>query len=116
MTSNEMFRELPFPYPGGVFPKQLGAVVQKTVLSGEEPARLVIHTQDNSWLVGDGINDPNEPGACVATHIWHVIEKDRSVAELASLGCGFQVTRDGPGEPWYAEPSSFEGDEEDEED
>ena len=80
MTSNEMFRELPFPYPGGVFPKQLGAVVQKTVLSGEEPARLVIHTQDNSWLVGDGINDPNEPGACVATHIWHVIEKDRSVS------------------------------------
>jgi hypothetical protein len=110
MSSNEMFRQLPFPFAGGVFPRQLGAVVQKTVLSGEEPARLVVHTDDNSWLVGDGINDPNDPGASVATHIWHVIESDPSVGELASLGCGFQVTREGPDEPWYASPFSFDDD------
>ena len=108
MSSGEMFRELPFPFPGGVFPKKLGAVVQKTVLSGEEPARIVIHADDNSWLVGDGINDPNEPGACVATHIWHVIETEPSVAELAALGRGFQATREEPGDPWHAEPFSFE--------
>lgn len=108
MGSNEVFRHLPFPFPGDVFPKDLGAVVQKTVLSGEEPARVVIHSGENDWMVGDGLNDPNEPGACVVTHIWHVIEKDRSVAELASLGCGFQVTREDSDEPWYASPFSFD--------
>jgi hypothetical protein len=33
------------------------------VLDGSEPAREVIHADDNSWMVGDGVNDPKEPGA-----------------------------------------------------
>ena len=57
-----MFQHLPFPYEGGVFPKRLGAVVQLTVLDGEEPARLVVHDEASGWAVGDGINDPNETG------------------------------------------------------
>jgi hypothetical protein len=32
-----------------------------------------VHTQDGSWLIGDGVNDPNLSGASVATHIWHAI-------------------------------------------
>jgi hypothetical protein len=58
MSANEIFRDLPFPFPDDVFPEQLGAVIQRTVLTGEEPGRLVIHTEGNGWLVGDGINDP----------------------------------------------------------
>jgi len=95
-----MFQHLPFPFDGGVFPRQLGAVMQRTVLRGEEPAREVLHTQDGSWLVGDGVNDPNEPGACVASHIWHAIERNSSMAELADLPPGHMATRSGPGHAW----------------
>jgi len=99
-SMNEMFRHLPFPFPDGRFPPQLGAVVQKTVLDGEEPAREVIHTEDNSWLVGDGVYDPNLPGASVATHFMHVLEVDPTLVELASLPIGYIATREGPEQPW----------------
>lgn len=95
-----MFRVLPWPFDGARFPEQLGAVVAKTVLSGELPAREVVHTPENDWAVGDGVNDPNEPGACVATHIWHVIQRNSSVADLAGLPPGHTALRDGAGEPW----------------
>lgn len=96
----EMFRFLPWPFEGDRFPEQLGAVVARTVLSGEFPAQEVVHAPENDWAVGDGENDPNEPGACVVTHIWHVIERNFSVAHLASLPPGHRAIRDGPGEPW----------------
>ena len=56
--SREMLRNLPFPFLGDTFPASLGAVVQKTVLDGVEPAREVVHFSDGSWAVGDGRNDP----------------------------------------------------------
>jgi hypothetical protein len=62
-NGSEVFQHLPFPFEGGVFPEKLGAVVQRTVLDGHEPAREVVHADDGSWLVGDGVNDPNPPGA-----------------------------------------------------
>lgn len=43
----EMFQHRPFPFPDGRFPQDLGAVIQKTVLEGKEPATVVIHTEDN---------------------------------------------------------------------
>jgi hypothetical protein len=54
---------VPFPFPDGQFPSELGAVIQRTVLDGTEPARVVIHADEGGWLVGDGVNDPNLPGA-----------------------------------------------------
>lgn len=96
----EMFRHLPFPFDGGVFPAALGAVVQRTVLNGEQPARQVIHADDGSWLVCDGINDPNEPGASVATHLWHAIDRNSSIAELAAMPPGHVATRPDPGHRW----------------
>jgi hypothetical protein len=96
----KMFDRLPFPFGEGRFPAELGAVVQRTVLEGAEPAREVIHTADNRWLVGDGRHDPNVPGACVATHIAHVIERNSSVASLAGLPLGQLANRSDPGEPW----------------
>jgi hypothetical protein len=97
---SEMFRHLPFPFQDGRFPPQLGAAIQKTVLDGQEPAREVIHTDENSWLVGDGINDPNIDGGSIATHIRHVLELDPTLEELASLPLGQIATRDGPDQPW----------------
>jgi hypothetical protein len=75
-----VFRHLPFPFEGGVFPANLGAVVQRTVLLGHEPAREVIDADDGSGAVADGVNDPNLPGVSVVTHIAHVIERNSSVA------------------------------------
>src|SRR5688572_28322734 len=105
-AGHEMFRNLPFPFPGDRFPAQLGGVVQRTVLNGEEPAREVVHTTD-----GDGINDPNEPGASVATHIWHVIELNSSVASLASMRPGQIATRSGPGSRWVIREDEWPEDE-----
>jgi hypothetical protein len=54
---------VPFPFPDSPFPPQLGAVVQRTVADGVLPALTVIHTADNSWIVLDGVNDPNADDA-----------------------------------------------------
>lgn len=100
MPGREMFQHLPFPFEGGQFPAELGAVVQRTVLTGELPAREVIHAPDGSWLIGDGVNDPNPPGVSIATHIWHAITLNSSIADLASMPPGHIAQRSGPGEPW----------------
>jgi hypothetical protein len=76
----EMFRHLPFPFPDGRFPPQLATVVQVTVADGVEPAREVIHSEDNSWLVGDGINDPNPDGAATVLHMHHLLQVDPTLA------------------------------------
>jgi hypothetical protein len=96
----EMFRHLPFPFENQRFPSNLGAVVQVTVLSGQQPAREVVHAPDGSWIVGDGVNDPNLPGASVATHITHAIEWNSSIAQLATMAPGRIAQRSGPGDPW----------------
>lgn len=97
---SEMFQRLPFPFADGRFPDTLGAVVQRTVLTGELPALEVVHAPDGSWLVGDGVHDPNLPGACVATHIAHAIATNSSVADLATMPPGHLARRDRPGQPW----------------
>jgi len=55
-------------------------VVQVTVADGVEPAREVIHSEDNSWLVGDGINDPNPDGAATVLHMHHLLQVDPTLA------------------------------------
>jgi hypothetical protein len=96
----EMFQYLPFPFPGNRFPDALGAVVQRTVLSGEYPAREVVHAPDGSWLIGDGVNDPNLPDASIATHIWHAIATNSSIAKLATMPPGHIAQRPGPKRRW----------------
>lgn len=65
--TGEVVRDLEWPFPHDQFPNELGVVIQRTVLSGELPAFLVIHDADNDWCVGDGVNDPNEQGASVVS-------------------------------------------------
>ena len=96
----EMRQHVPFPFPDQRLRVELGAVVQETVLGGQLPARLVVHTDDNNWMVGDGVNDPNESGACIATHMSHVVARDGSVAALSALPLGHQAERPGLGQPW----------------
>ena len=103
----EMFDHLPFPFQDERFPLQLGVVVQRTVIERQEPAREVIHTEDNSWLVGDGVNDPNPPGAAIAFHMSHLLEADPTLGELATLPLGCIATRSGPGQPWAIGPHTW---------
>jgi hypothetical protein len=98
--SHEVFRKVGFPFDGGRFPDDLDAVIQRTVLDGQEPARVVIHDVDGDWLVGDGVNDPNASGASVVAVISHVAVADATVAELASLPVGWVAERDDPGFAW----------------
>ena len=74
--------------------------MQRTVLTGERPAREVVHTPDGSWLVGDGEEDPNVPGASIAAHMSHVLAQNSSVAQLASMPPGHLAQRKDPGQPW----------------
>jgi hypothetical protein len=84
----------------GIFPGDLGAVIRRTVLSGELPAWLVIHDDENDWCVGDDANDPDVLGTSVIAHMTHVFARDPSVSELASLPPGWAAARTGTGQPW----------------
>jgi hypothetical protein len=95
-----MVRTRSWPFPGGELPAELGAVVQRTVLDGVLPALMVAHAVDGSWMVADGVNDPNEPGASVVTHIRHVVARDPSIAELAGLAPGKRADRASREAPW----------------
>jgi hypothetical protein len=105
---HEVVRGVDFPFPGDRFPEQLGAVVQRTVLDGREPARVVIHDEDGDWLVGDGVNDPNEDGACVMACMHCVCDADQAVASLATLPVAYQAYRSDVGEPWTFSPHAYE--------
>jgi len=98
--SHEIHQHLPFPFRGGQFPNNLGAVVQGTVLSGDVPAREVVHTTDGSWLIGDGVSDLKLPGASMLSHISHAVQWNSSIAELATMGPGHIAERPDPGRPW----------------
>ena len=98
--SREMFYSRPWPFEADTFPADLGAVVQRTVLEGVLPALVVGHAPDGGWYVGDGENDPNEPGACIATHLTHVIQGDASISALAKLPPGYEARRRSPGDEW----------------
>ncbi|HEX5996515.1 MAG TPA: hypothetical protein VFY84_15350 [Jiangellales bacterium] len=98
--SAEGFRHVAFPFEGDRFPPHLGAVVQRTVLTGQEPARVVIHDEDNDWLISDGVNDPNLGGASVVACISHIAAADPAVAALATLPLGHVAERDEQHLPW----------------
>jgi hypothetical protein len=102
-----MLRQLPWPFPDDRFPEQLGAVVMRTVLSQDHPALHVAHGPDGSWMIADGIGDPNETGACIATHIWHVVTRDPTIEELAGMPPGSQANRRSITDSWTVSPFEY---------
>jgi len=105
-------RYVRFPFPDDRFPEDLGAVIHRTVLDGQRPARYVGHTIDNDWVVGDGVGDPNTDAACVVAHIAHVVGLDPSVGGLATLPIGFEARRPSTEAVWEIEPFTYLGDDE----
>ncbi|WP_250008148.1 hypothetical protein [Actinoplanes sp. M2I2] len=102
--AHEVFQHVPFPFPDSSFPPQLGAMVQRTVADGELPALAVVHTADNSWIVLDGVNDPNLDGACVIDAMVHLVDDDPSLAVVARLEVGHRADRQRPGDLWQSLP------------
>ncbi len=86
------------------FPDGLGAVVQWTVAREELPALIVIHDSDGDWLIGDGVNDPNEAGACGIVHIRQVANVDPTVEQTATLPPGHYAHRPAGDQPWTISP------------
>jgi hypothetical protein len=100
LVAAEMERFVGFPFPNERFPDELGAVVQRSILEGAQPVRYVGHTPENEWCLSDGVTDANAPGASIAVHIRHVIERDATLEPLASLPVGFQAERESVDDPW----------------
>lgn len=96
---------IPWPFPDNRFPDALLVYVMRTVVEGELPALLVSHDSDNEWSVADGVTDPNVEGAVVLAHMRHVIDRDPSIEELASLPMGHDAYRETVAERWQIEPS-----------
>ena len=107
-VAHEVFRSVDFPFPDDEFPANVGAVVQRTVLDGREPARVVIHDAEGDWCVGDGINDPNERGACVVACLHCIVTADPAIASLATLPVGYQARRSEADESWVLSPHAYE--------
>ncbi|WP_143078940.1 hypothetical protein [Nonomuraea pusilla] len=108
---SEALWHVPFPFPDDTFPPSLGAVVQRTVISGELPALIVIHDDENDWLIGDDVTDASDPDASAICHVAHVVDLDPSVAETASLPCGYAARRTSKEEPWVIEEWYYEEEE-----
>jgi len=100
---------VPWPFPGDRFPADLGAVVQRTVLDGVRPALVVARFPDGAWAIGGGVDDPNVPGASIATHIWHAIRQNSAIEALASLPPGHEARRRWPVTHGSSRPSSSRG-------
>lgn len=97
----------PFPFEGTQFPDNLGAVVQNTVANGELPALIVVHDDENEWLIGDGINEP-APDVCGIYHLRHIIEIDPTLKELVTLPIGYVAERDSKESAWSVSEWTYE--------
>lgn len=105
-----MQSDVHWPFPNGTFPDGLLVIVQKTVAAGALPALVVIHDDEDDWLLCDGINDPNSSDASMVSHMDHVLERDPSLASLAGLPPGHVAQRGGRDEPWSIGPWEYEDD------
>lgn len=84
-----------------------------TVIRGELPALVVARPDDDDfWLVGDGVNEPDHPEIMDLVHLSHLVELDRTLLELADLERGQQADREAVGSPWVRSPFRWADEEE----
>jgi hypothetical protein len=79
---------------------EVAGVVQRTIVNGEMPALVVVHDDDGDWLIGDGVNDPNEDGACGIFHLGHIVSMDPTLAEVMNLPIGYSAMRETASSVW----------------
>ena len=78
-------------------------------MEGKEPAREVHHLPDNTWAIADGVDDPNECPV-VAMHLVHLVDRDPTLAALASLPIGRMALRSTPSDDWQFADCTYEDD------
>lgn len=78
----------------------VAGVVQRTIIDDGLPVLVVIHDDDGDWLICDGINDPNQAGACMIVHLAHVIDRDPTLEEVMDLPRGWAAFRKSRMSPW----------------
>ncbi|MGW2706717.1 hypothetical protein [Streptomyces sp. NPDC001340] len=100
--------DVTWPFTDGTFPHDLLAIVQRTVADGSQPALMVIHDDEQDWLLADGLHDPNADGASIVCHLDHVLSLDPSVAALASLPPSHIAERVSRDEPWSIRSWTYE--------
>ncbi|RUL87222.1 hypothetical protein [Tautonia sociabilis] len=86
----------PWPFAD---PPETEVIVLDRILSGDSPARLVTHDQeDGAWQFLDGEQVFEEDAAVVL--LGEVVQVDPSLLELADLPPGWFAWRPEPGAPW----------------
>jgi hypothetical protein len=68
---------------------------------------VVIHDDENDWIVQDGVTDPTDPGASIIQHIAHVVERDPSVGQTADLPLGHVAWRRRREDSWTVEEWAY---------
>lgn len=71
------------------------------------PALQVVHFEDWYWGVADAIDSPTVRNV-TGTHLRHVLDRDPTIAELATMQPGYQADRDAVGDPWVISPNRDE--------
>ncbi|MEU8265027.1 hypothetical protein AB0C02_31010 [Micromonospora sp. NPDC048999] len=94
------------------FPGDRSAIAMHTVIRGELPALVVARSDDDLWLVGDGINEPDSAEIMDLVHLAHLVELDRTLLELADLERAQQADRETLGSPWVRSPFQWLDEEE----
>ncbi|MET9456322.1 hypothetical protein ABZY05_14750 [Streptomyces canus] len=102
--------QLSWPFEGEVFPRDLLAIIQRTVSAGEFPALTVIHDDEGDWLVSDGVHDPNGASASSVLHLQHVVDLDPSLAQLATMPPGYVAWRATASDAWVIEGWTYADD------
>ena len=100
MTGRPLRMRIPQPFLDGRFPADLGVFVSPAVLSGLRPVLYIAHNEDDTWVLFDNEGDPNDVGALIVACVWHAIEHDGSLSEVATWPAGVEGVRDRPGDEW----------------
>lgn len=99
-----IFPLLPWPYASGRFPDNLAAIVQTAVGDGRVPARYVLHDADGYWHISDGSAGLTAEDMAVDA-VWHTIEHNAAVADLADLPPGWSAVDEAADGQWRRFPA-----------
>lgn len=105
---HEVDRSVPWPFPDGVFPENLGVIVHRSLLSGQAEPYFVSHDADGSWQVLDE-DSPAEADAAAVSCMRCLVQAYPYLAELADLPVGWEAVRDASAQVWRRAASPAEG-------
>lgn len=87
------------------FPRDLGVIACNCVIRGEKSVNFVSHASGDWQMYCDETTHDFEDPAVIehelhVVHVWHLIERDDSLRELAGLPVDMGAERPGPGVAW----------------